>query len=120
MTIEERSQLQEKAARNQSQFRELNERAGPWSAAHNWSEPPMPDWVCECAFETCTAAVPLTVGEYEAVRAEPTHFLVSPSPDHVLSAVEDVVLRNERYWVVEKVARGGEVSELLDPRSDGH
>ena len=31
--------------------------------------------------------------------------------------IEQVVQREERYWVVEKFGVGGELSEDLDPRS---
>ena len=64
------------------------------------------------------AAVRLTIAEYEAVRAESTHFLVVPSDEHLSPAVERVVQRNERYWVVEKLGEAAEVSEELDPRVD--
>jgi hypothetical protein len=118
MASGELSELQERAARNQSRFRELNERVEAWNAAHAWVDPPMPDWVCECVFETCTEPVQLTVSEYEAVRSEPTHFFVSPSSEHVVSGVERVLEEHERYWVVEKVAHAAEASETLDPRTD--
>ena len=51
------------------------------------------------------------------VRAEPTHFLIAPSVEHVAPAVERVVRREDRYWVVEKIGVAGEVSEDLDPRA---
>lgn len=61
--------------------------------------------------------VQLTVAEYESVRAEPTHFFVAPDDGHVIVDVERVVERQERYWIVEKVGRTGDVSEKFDPRS---
>ena len=88
------------------------------NAAQAWFEPSMPDWVCECANENCTEAVTLTVAEYEAVRADPTHFLVAPSADHVVAGVERIVERHERYWVVEKAGEAGKLTEVLDDRSD--
>jgi hypothetical protein len=109
-------EVEERAARNQSRYREHNERIEPHNAVHHWVDPPMPDWVCECTSDTCAEPVQMTIAEYEAVRAEPTHFLIVPSPDHVHSSVELVVARHERYWVVEKTGRAGDVSEALDPR----
>jgi hypothetical protein len=109
-------QLPEGAARNQSRFREYNERIEPHNRAHTWNEPPMPDWVCECAFVECVMPVRLTIAEYEAVRADPTCFLVAPGDDHVVPDVERVIERHERYWVVEKIAEAAEVSEALDAR----
>ena len=35
--------------------------------------------VCECGDEDCTMPITLTPGEYEAVRAEETQFVVSPA-----------------------------------------
>jgi hypothetical protein len=109
--------VEARAARNESLFREINERIEASNAAHHWVDPPYADWVCECADEGCSAPVQLTVEEYEAVRANPAHFLVTPSDEHVSSEVEEIVHRHERYWVVEKLGDAGDVSEELDPRS---
>ena len=111
--------LHDRVARNQSRFRETNERIEPSNAAHNWVDPPFADWVCECAREDCSIAVRLTIAEYESVRSEPTRFLVAPSGEHVLPEVEQVVERTDRYWLVEKLGVAGDVSEDLDPRTDG-
>ncbi len=113
------SELQERAGENESRYRNLNERMEPHNAAHVWVDPPMPDWVCECASTECMKPVRLTFAEYEAVRAEPTRFFVLPDEEHLSLAVERVVERNERYWVVEKIGEAAEVSEQLDPRSSG-
>ncbi len=107
-----------RAARNESLFREINERIEASNAAHLWVDPPYADWVCECAREECAVPVQLTVREYETVRANPVRFLVAPSEEHVSSDVERVVTRDDRYWVVEKRGTAGDVSEALDPRSD--
>ena len=112
------SELQERAARNESRHRALNERIEAHNAVHVWVDPPMPDWVCECASQECMKPVRLTHAEYEAVRAEPTRFLVAPSDEHLTPAVERVVERYERYWVLEKIGEAAEESEELDPRSD--
>jgi len=112
------SELQVRAARNESRYRALNERMEAHNTAHVWVNPPMPDWVCECASQECMKPVRLTHAEYEAVRAEPTHFLVAPSDEHLTPAVERVVERHERYWVLEKIGAAAEVSEELDPPSD--
>jgi hypothetical protein len=105
----------ERATLNQSRFRALNERMEASNASHVWIDPPMPDWVCECASEQCMVPVRLTIAQYEAVRESPTRFLVAPGEDHVVPEVEGVVERNEHYWVVEKVGDAGDMSEALDP-----
>ena len=107
---------QERLARNESHFREINERIESSNAAHQWVDPPFADWICECALVDCSVPVQLTVAKYETVRSDPTHFLVAPSDEHLITEVERVVKRHERYWVVEKVGVAGDVSEKLDHR----
>jgi hypothetical protein len=107
----------QRAGRNQARFREYNERIEAHNAAHVWF-PPYAEWVCECADEECFESVRLTVREYESVRADPTHFLVAPSDDHLVPEVERVILRNERYWVLEKQGEAADVTERLDQRGD--
>jgi hypothetical protein len=109
----------ERAAENQSRFRQYNERIEAHNAAHTWVDPPYPDWICECARVECTLPVRLTIAEYEAVRADPTRFLVGPSDKHVFPDVERVTDRYERYWVVEKLGEAAHVSETLDSRGRG-
>jgi hypothetical protein len=80
------SELSERVARNQDRFRKINEEIATTNAAHAWFESSMPAWVCECTNEHCLEAVNLAVAEYEAVRADGTHFLVAPSAEHVVAA----------------------------------
>jgi hypothetical protein len=105
----------DRAARNQSLFREYNEELEPFNASHHWVDPPYADWVCECADEACDAPVRLTIPEYEAVRADPNLFFVASSEEHVAPEVERIVERQERYWVVEKIGRAGVITERFDP-----
>ena len=109
--------LPEGAARNQDAFRTLNEQIEASNASQAWFDPGMPDWFCECANTDCAVPVSLTVAEYEAVRADSTHFLVAPSAEHVVPEVERVVERHERYWVVEKAGLAADLTEQLDERS---
>lgn len=104
-------------AANENVLRERNENAKASNAAHVWLDPPLPDWTCECGDATCSDPIRLSIAEYEAVRARPTLFVIAPSPEHVSPDVEEVVQREERYWVVEKVGVGAAMSEELDPRS---
>lgn len=103
-----------RAAKNEVLLRDLNERL---EAHHRLVGRRFPEWVCECADETCAEPVEMSVEEYEAVRAEATRFLVVPSIEHVEPRIERVVQREDRYWVVEKIGIGEEISEALDPRS---
>ena len=103
----------ERAARNESLFREHNESVEMDNAISQHSA--LAEWICECADEACAVPVQLTVAEYEAVREDATHFLVAPGEAHVTADIERVVKR-ERYWIVEKRGRAAEVSEKFDPR----
>ena len=62
----------------------------------------MPAWICECANESCVEAVNLTLSEYEAVRSVPARFIVAPCLEHVMTGLERVIERQERYWVIER------------------
>jgi hypothetical protein len=56
--------------------------------------------VCECGDQACIEQIPLSRGEYEALRADPTHFAIKP--EHEIPPVERVIAKNPRYWIVEK------------------
>jgi hypothetical protein len=100
---------------NEILFREVNERlAGMRNPAVDLAG--HFDFICECANRDCDARVALTVAEYEAVRAEPTAFVLRPG--HELAEIESVVTKMDRFSVVRKLA--GEPAELAiehDPRS---
>jgi hypothetical protein len=104
-----------RAARNQSLFREINERVKQLNEGFSMVLP-VGEWICECADDTCVERIELSAGEYEAVRVDGKHFLVSPGEEHVFSDVELVVERSDRFWVVEKVGTAGEEADRLDPR----
>jgi hypothetical protein len=105
---------EERVARNETLFREVNERIKQVNASLATVE--QTDFLCECGDGSCTVPVSLSMAEYEAVRAEPTQFAVAP--DHVVPDIERIVRSNRRYAVVAKtdpdVAR---LAELEDPRS---
>jgi hypothetical protein len=108
-------QLERRAAKNQSLFRDVNERVSEINKEHGlWVT--LSDWICECADETCTERIELTPRQYEKVRESGTHFAVTPSKEHVVPDVERVVEQHERYWVVEKEGEAASVAERLDPR----
>lgn len=106
----------ERVGKNEALFREVNERIREASAGFFASERDHGvEFVCECSAEGCYVPVELTLAEYEAVRSEPTHFLVAPGhvgrPD-----AEQRVAGNERHWVVAKLFAAGRVAEAEDPR----
>ena len=107
-----------RAGKNQSLFRDVNERVSEVNKAHGlWVT--LSDWICECADETCTERIELTPQQYEHVRDNPTHFIVAPGEEHVIPDVEWIVEKRGRYWVVEKAGVAAAVAEHLDPHSRG-
>jgi hypothetical protein len=102
----------ERAARNQSLFREVNERIEELSRSATSTK-----FICECADERCDETMALSREEYEQVRSRPSTFAVLPG--HELPAVEKVLDRTERYVVVTKLGAGRQVAARLDPRRRG-
>src|SRR4051812_7218559 len=90
---------EKRVARNQSLFREVNERVLDLSEAHDGhAELTLIHWVCECADQACVERIALSLREYETIREIPTRFVVAPSGDHLHPDVERVVKSQPRYW----------------------
>ena len=106
---------EQRAAKNQSLFREVNERIEPLNQTFSLVNR-LNDFICECANESCAELVALTVDEYESVRNVPNHFLVAPAEEHVWVDVERIVEERDRYWIVAKLGVGGSIAAKLDPR----
>jgi hypothetical protein len=100
-------------ARNETLFREVNERIETVSKDVPDDEALMA-FLCECDNTACTEKVSATRAEYEAVRAVATHFIVLGG--HEDPDVEHVALRNDRFLVVEKEGRAAQEAEKSDPR----
>jgi hypothetical protein len=97
---------------NESLFRLLNERLERRVAD---SEPESTfEIVCECAREDCTLRIPIVIAEYEAVRSEPTRFVVVSG--HADLSVEHVVDSSDDYEIVEKLGEAALVAEVENPR----
>jgi hypothetical protein len=106
---------EERLARNEALFRDVNERVRAVAAQHG-GQPHLYQFFCECSNIDCTFQLEALLAEYEAVRAFPNRFLVVP--DHWLPEVETVVERTDRWWTVEKHGEAAALAEDLDPRSD--
>jgi hypothetical protein len=98
-----------KAARNQSLWREINERVR--LVAEGAGDV---DFVCECASLECNETITLSVAEYEHVRGSPKRFPIALG--HDFPAFEDVVAADDRYAVVEKRGKAGKEAAKMDPR----
>ena len=72
------------------------------------------EFFCECADFDCIEKFRMTLSEYEALRAIPTHFAVKRG--HVRPEAERVLERRAGYVLVEKVGPAGRRAAELDPR----
>src|SRR3954447_8794136 len=103
-----------RAARNQTLYREVNERIEGLNEAFADTLDLDGAWVCECADENCAEPMEMTLDEYERVRAHPNRFAVLHG--HVYPEVEDVVEERERYVIVSKLGPGASFAVTHDPR----
>jgi hypothetical protein len=104
---------QERAARNEALFREVNERIE--SAATKLS-PMFTEYMCECSDDSCFEHVSLTLEEYRSVRKMGAVYFVL-TPGHGNGEIERVVGGTDRYEIVEKQDVAAQVAAELDPRS---
>jgi anti-sigma B factor antagonist len=106
---------EERIARNQALFREVNERI---EEVHDQSgRGATVEFLCECADPSCLEAIPLALEDYEAIREHSDRFVVAEG--HLIAGVERVVARHGAAEVVEKTGKAGRVAEELDsPRPE--
>lgn len=102
----------ERIARNETLFREVNERVREVSPDEEGEHV---GFLCECGEEECTETVFLSVPEYEGVRSERTHFVLTPG--HEIPEVETTVQRTERFVVVRKTPAEAATAIDTDPRA---
>ena len=105
----------ERLARNESMFRDLNERLGRHVHQPVRLGGEMSGFVCECADPDCELIVSLDLYRYEEIRRNSQLFLISPG--HEFPEVERVVERHEGYTVVRKHDDVAEIVEETDPRT---
>ena len=103
---------QERAARNQSTFREVNERIKEITQTHDEQRAEI---LCECSDVTCSTRIEIGLGEYDDVRSHGNRFVILK--EHADLDVERIVAENDRFCVVEKIGRGAELAFELDPRA---
>ena len=102
-------------AHTEALFRDVNERIAESAGRFDAHDA---EFVCECADPACAERVPATLDQYEEVRSDGTHFLLSPG--HELPEVERVVKRPQRRSVVvEKFnAAVARTVRRLNPRAE--
>jgi hypothetical protein len=95
------SDREARAATNQTRFRRLDGRVGR-SGRVAGRDAPSGEWFCECANDTCTARIEMSIEEYEAVRRFDGRFFIAAGDEHFRPDIERVLEHNARYWVVEQ------------------
>jgi hypothetical protein len=106
--VNELDTRRERAARNQSLFREINERID--ELGELWANDKSGQYVCECLDTTCTELVSgLCRDEYHEIRRDPTEFVVLPG--HERLEVEEVLSSAPGWLVVRTLGTGREVAE---------
>lgn len=105
------SEAQERLARNEAFFRQVNERIND-VAVHSDNGY---EFLCECADPACTERIALTTEDYEWVRAKPTRFVLARG--HTAPEIEHVVEREGDHVVVEKLGVAGRIATELNPRA---
>jgi hypothetical protein len=103
----------ERLAKNESFFRQVNERIKDVADGFNGDQ--IYEFLCECSDPGCTARIELTSEQYEWVRANPARFVLSPG--HTAGQIEQVVERREEHIVVEKRGIAARIAAKLDPRT---
>lgn len=101
-------------AANESRFRAINERLEEDLRKLPVDDEPV-TFVCECGQLSCADPVRLTIEEFERVRQDPHLFAIAPG--HEIPDAEDVVAREERFFVVRKHVETEHLVEETDARS---
>ena|SRR5438477_12246937 len=103
----------ERLAKNESFFRQVNERikdvADGLEGAQSY------EFLCECSDPGCTERIELKRTEYEWIRANPARFVLARG--HAAPEIEQVVERNHDHVVVEKRGIAARIAAKLNPRT---
>lgn len=99
---------EQRAARNEALFREVNENIARLEERHGTTTAE-PVFLCECASADCTDHVSVEPEVYARVREHPRQFFVIPG--HEEPQLERVVERHREYLIVEKTGAAGELAE---------
>ncbi len=105
----------ERVARNDATFREANDRIAE-KATEYGIDGQIP-FICECAQESCTTILRLTLDEYAEVRGHPTHFVNERGHAVAAQGYAREIDDRGRYVIVEKLGEAAELVRDLDART---
>jgi hypothetical protein len=108
---EEKTQSDERAARNEVVFRKANEKLGVKRQELDIGG--LTPFLCECGDPGCTELVRLSLEQYEHVRARGNWFFVAAGHD---ADEGRHVEEYDGYAIVEKDGVAGRIADEEDPR----
>jgi hypothetical protein len=91
----------DRIVKNNRTFREANERIRARAEEYDAPLERIP-FLCECPRSDCVQVILLTIAEYSAVRANPSHFFTAPGHEIEEEKVGKVVGHKNAYVIVEK------------------
>ena len=97
------SDRHERIAENEANARDMNERFG------------LGTFICECGNPECRQVLQIPREAYGSVRADARKFIVAPG--HEMPDAEDVVERDDGWYVVRKHDDVAPIVDERDPRS---
>jgi hypothetical protein len=106
---------EKRLAQNETLFRSVNERIEEAAEGLGDHEHEF-EFFCECSNTDCNLLLPMTVPQYEKVRADPTQFIVALG--HELPEIEVVVARERNFQVVSKRGDAADFVSEHDPRDE--
>jgi hypothetical protein len=105
---------EERAARNEALFREVNERVEDREDSRQRGG--TAEFVCECADDACTERITVPLATYERARSDPYLFLLASG--HERPGLDRVVEQREGFVIVRKdTPTAARIAEQTDPRS---
>jgi hypothetical protein len=103
----------ERVALNDATFRNANERIDEKAEELDIDVAP---FLCECADESCTALIRMSLSDYEEIRSEPTHFLNVRGHQVTAGPHAAVVAERDGYLIVRKLGVAAQIVTELDER----
>lgn len=104
----------ERKARNETIFRDANERIEQVRESLSKVEGRTP-YFCECEDAACRDVLYLDLHEYEEVRSLATQFMIVPGHPHTSGGV---ITDHGRYLIVAKEGEATRIALETDPRRD--
>lgn len=99
---------EQRAARNEALFREVNENISRLNSEYGETESESL-YLCECADAECTEQLSIDHATYHRVRQQGRLFFLRPG--HEDPQIERIVERHGEYLVVKKTGAAGEIAE---------